>query len=675
MNFNKTFSLKKTFVLGFFCVLQALLFGQRIFAAEIFGAKLSDALSDRLKKASYNPVKKPLSSAWFADFPYNIELDFPSKDESDWTIVLALAQEDAWSKEKTVKNILETFRDSYIPCNVKLVFTACDKSKIAGNEKMTGTEIFCKSVEGAQNVAALVLDLDGTKGNYVIPGAAGNLSPYYLARHLCDCLDRNECRYDISGGIFLSLYRLNAFRKNERLYSFLSKGIPAVMLRLHSNEGECVLAVNSIRDFFSTIEAQKAFEWSRHYIPFKFFSKTYWLEEMTIVFHVLGFMAIALFILSDFAFLFRRRSKRLADLKLKALLSNYLIFVTVGILSLTFLLGQKAAQVFQTFGVRNVMVLFLIKLIPAFLIITIIYPLELSRHKKISSYLYEYILSVSAVLNIFIFTFIDISFFYLFAIEYLILFFSRAFKSSGFLFLFLFLFILPFLPMINSILIYSDGRRIFNLVFCGFKENLLLGFVLVPFNFIWLRILARRNAKAKDFKTLLLSYLATSLIAIGFLTLFSFISIRVFEKIFFSKVEFTRRQLTPKDADENRLSTVTVFDSEYYGGVIRRIEITFSQDAERCEVFVTGGDENPVYFSIYETETVGHITQFSLPDKPPRSLTVQYTPNSSDSEIVVMNYFVQKNPDESQMQKEICVRENFSFISSGGKIYERGKEK
>ena len=673
MIFKKRLASRKIF-LAIICCLQFFAFQKAAAAQSLLGARLSDALIERLKKAGCDPQKKPLSSAWFAEFPYNIELDFAAQEQSDWTVVLTIPQEDAWTNEKFVAGLLDRMRGAYITCNLKIVFTACDKPKISGNEKMSGTEIFAKSVEGAQNVAALILDFGGKK-NFVTPGADKCVSPYYLARLLCDCLDNNSCPYEISAGMFLALYRLGSLKSSPRLSSFLKKGVPAVMLTLAPNESEQGARLDALKDFFLTIDEKKCMEWSSHYIPIKFFAKRYWIEEKTILFSVFVFTTIVLFILADFALLFRRRSRRLVKIKTRALFSNYLIIITAALLFVSFLLGQYAARGFASVGIRNPMILFVLKLAPAFFIVSIIYPLELFRHKTISTYLYEYIISTSAVLNIFIWTFLDISFFYLFAIEYLILALSRVFKRSAFLYLFLTLFLLPFLPLLYTILIHSNIQIIHDLIFCGIKQNIFLSFAFVPFNLLWLRILARMNIKSATLKDLIFRYGAAGFSAIALMTVISAVTIHIMGQFFFRNYVPEARAAMVEDAKENFLSNVVVYDTEYYGGKIRRVEIQCQEEPERCEIYVNGSAANPVYFSVYEYENYGRIARFLLPDKPPKTISVQYSPDPSDSEIVVMNYFY-KGLAEDGWHGEVFLRENFSFEADGdGKITERRNDK
>lgn len=667
---------KHFFLLALFFLVRLFFCGAPSFSQTLSGARLSDALVDRLKKSGFEPQKSPLSAAWFSEFPYNIELDFFSKEKSDWTLVLTVAQEDAFARENFIDGLLERINGAFIPCDIKILFTACDKPILSGNEKMSGTEVYCRSVEGAQNIAALALAF-GSNANLVTPGSDMKVSPYYLTRFLCDCLDNNSCPCEISGGMFLSLYRLGALRSSQRLSPFLRANIPATMLTLSSDESSAGAQLDSLKDFFTLIQAEKCAEWSSHYIPVKIFSRRHWIEESAILLSVFVFTAIALFILADFAFLFRRRSRRLAQIKLKALLSNYLIVITAGIVALSFLIGQYMALGFQNLGVRNPMVLFVLKITPAFFIISVIYPLELFRHKKVSTYLYEYIISTSAILNIFIWTCIDISLFYIFALEYLILMLSRVFKRSAFLYFFIMLVVLPFLPLFYSILINSNMQRIHSLIFCGIKENILLSFAFVPFNLLWLRILARMNIKAATMKNLFFRYGVAGVCAVALLAAFSAVTINVMGRFFFKNFVPNRRPTSIVDASTNILSKAAVYDTEYYSGKIRRVEISCQEEPERCEVYVNGSAANPVYFSVYESENFGRITRFLLPDKPPKKLSVQYSPDESDSEIVIMVYFYKGSaPSSRGGSEEVFLRENFSFeVSSDGKITERRNEK
>lgn len=654
----------KTVLLAFALFLQGLFASQNLFSEELKGLALSDATTSFLRRSGFAPEKAALSSVFLADFPYNITLDFPGTKESDWTFFLMTPQEDAVKNQRFLASLLAYFRAASFPFSIKVALTAGDRQNIAGNEKMAGSEVFCKNIEGMQNAAALLLSFDAKNKTHVIPGSNGKISPYYFCRLLCDSMDRNSCPYSIAGGIFLSLYKNNLLRNDDALASFLSREIPAISLRILPNEDDFSSQLSSIKDFFSSVDVQKSGVWSQHYIPFSFFSKRYWLEENAIIYSVMLFIALTMFILADFAFIFRRRTKRLVVIKRRALRSNYLIILTALIVALSFYFGQGISRVFQSVGIRNPMVLFVIKLAPAFFIVSTVYPLELSRHSHLSTYHYEYILSISAILNIFIFSLFDISLFYLFAIEYLILALSRAFKSRLSIFIFIAIFITPYLPLVYSIMIFSDGIKIYKLIFCGFKENLVLAFALVPFNLLWLRILARLNIKAKNNKQKIIGYIVTSVSCFVGLSLFSGTVIFSLNRIFFTKVEPSHIKARVFSSEKVERTSAQVYDTEYYGGKIRRVEISLSQSAERLSVVVNGKNANPVYFSVYNTLSSEKSAEFLLPDNPPKSLALMYTPDSSSDQDIIINAYYQD--DESQRPRYFC--ETLVFEARGDQI-------
>ena len=88
---------KKTLLLLFLALfLQGTFAPQKLFGQELKGLALSDATARFLKKAGFASSKESMSSALFADFPYNITVDLPAREPSDWTIFLMTPQEDAY---------------------------------------------------------------------------------------------------------------------------------------------------------------------------------------------------------------------------------------------------------------------------------------------------------------------------------------------------------------------------------------------------------------------------------------------------------------------------------------------------------------------------------------------------------------------------------------------------
>lgn len=638
---------------------------------EYSGAELSDNVFEKLEshaqkkkhEAKISVEKLPLTTAAFENFPYNVLTRFPQKTEENYprkTFIVAATQEDFIKHEEFFSELFDFAANEKFGFELNFVFTAGDVRDISGNERTTGSEVFCRRIEGTQETHALVLDFSRTKEIFVTPGSAREVSPLYLVRALCSELDKNSVKYDIFGGAYLSLFRLGILKDDARLAAFLSREIPAVTLNLLSEKSDRSAEIKSIENFLLQIEFPANGKWSRHYIPLKFFQKWIWIEENQILVAFMVFIALCLLILSDFGFLFRRHSARLAKIKSSALKSNYLIFLTMAFLAVSLFAGQAMASALQKAGARNLMLLFALKLLTPFFIVSALYPIEIRLHKNITPYTYEYILSASALLNVFIFSTIDISLFFLFALEYIILMISRTTKNTAALYFFMVLFFLPFAPPLHSILIYSDAQKISDLVFCNFARNIILSFALVPLGLLWLRVLARLNFKAESKRKLFAFYAIASAASLAGIVAISSFAIFAANRIFFKNVEPVKPFARVEDSVGN--ASASVFDSEYYGGKIRSIEISSKKIPERYAIFVQGESENPVYFSIYETSHENGRTEFLLPENPPQNLTVTYTPDFSDNSVITVEaYFLNENSNYAE--KEI-----FSFEEKDGEI-------
>ena len=629
--------------------------------------ELSNSLFAELEKMNLGEAKKiPLSTAIFENFPFNIQIEFPAQENpSQKELVVALTQEDAWNKIDVLKELFDFAKESAFEFDLTFILTAGDIRKISGNEKTMGTEVFCQAMEGAQNLHALLLDFRATKKTCVTPGADQTISPLYLTRPLCSSLDKESVSYRISGGMFLSLHNLGILRSNPRLSAFLSRDIPAVMLSLLSEKESYEYEMSAIKNFLLDVRLPESGNWSRHYIPVKFLSKLFWITEGRMLTAIMIFTMLCIFTLSDFGFIFRKKSRRLVKIKERALKSTYLIFVTAALITASLFLGQILISALWKSGTRNIALLFMTKTSLPFFIVSLIYPLEIKMHRNLIPYIYEYILSLSALLNVFIFTSLDILLFFLFAFEFLILTLSRTAKRTMPLYFFMAIFFLPFIPLLYSILIYSDAKKISELVFCSLTQNIFMGFALVPLGLLWLRVLAQVNSKSRSAKSAIAYYLIACTTSIVGIVILSAVSISALNRIFFKNVEPVHPLARVEESYENTFASVSIFDSEYYGGKIRSIEISSKKIPERYAVFVQGENENPVYFSIYETSHENGKTEFLLPENPPQNLTVSYTPNSSDNSLITVEaYFL--NKDSRYAEKE-----RFLFEAKDGEISER----
>ena len=152
---------------------------------------------------------------------------------------------------------------------------------------------------------------------------------------------------------------------------------------------------------------------------------------------------------------------------------------------------------------------FLIKIIISLLFLFLISLAQIIFKFPLSTFIYGYLGSFIAFINIFVFTFIDISLFIPFSFEFLIILITSSFKRK--IFLTIALMVLPFLPY----LLFTDGA-ILNNIFriasrTSFIGNILLALLLIPFQIVWIKILIRMKhfgkQKGVTFKRILIDVL------------------------------------------------------------------------------------------------------------------------------------------------------------------------
>ena len=207
---------------------------------------------------------------------------------------------------------------------------------------------------------------------------------------------------------------------------------------------------------------------------------------------------------------------------------------------------------------------FLIKIIISLLFLFFISFAQIIFKFPLSTFIYGYLGSFIAFINIFVFTFIDISLFIPFSFEFLIILITSSFKKRKNLFLTIALMVLPFLPY----LLFTDGA-ILNNIFriasrTSFIGNVLLALLLIPFQIVWIKILIRMKhfgkQKGVTFKRILIDVLM-NLGAIFSIVLFIQILIHT-DTIPKTKLEKTKEIST---TDKSFIEHVSIIQSIIHG--------------------------------------------------------------------------------------------------------------
>ena len=616
------------------------------------GKPLADSIYNDLSRNGINSRKITLFRSEEDNFPYNIQLNVktlekePSIEERQYTaILLVFSQEEIAQRMQFLYNLIETVKKSGLEYNVSVLLSSGDIQEISGNETMTGTEIYCEFIEGTENMCAIPVNFSTRKLCSLSAGSDFHLSPLWLLRIITESLEENEMTPVINGGMFISLYKLGLLSSSRKLSAFLSRDIPAVELNLPASFSDFEKLNRVFSRLLEKFENQEKFNNDVHYIPIKLAGYYYWINEhVTIALLILTIIA-CLLIIADLGFIFRKKHSQKNLMTKRALRSMYLIPGTIIASTLFLELGQFIAGLFYKTTFQNLLILFGIKLVFSVVLIYISYLAELKFHERATDYSYSYLVSISSFMNIFIFSAIDITLFYLFAVIYIIFVLSILFKKNISIYIFFVLSILPYFQLIFESMMYSSNRQILPFILSKPIYNILLSCALTPVYLTILRIISNLNTSGKKMRSSAVEKVKTKfpkyyvLFQIGTVAFFAaaifFLSLLI-RKRFSVRYDNFRMPGQIVESNTNNLLSVSYKDINYYGGTIRRLSIDTKKPAVRVDIIVSGQSDNPVYYTInqyLQAEKFHHI-QFIIPDYPPEKFSVSYTPDNSNISII-----------------------------------------
>lgn len=674
---------------AFFCLILALL-SFCGFSEDFKGKDLSDQVYTELLRSGISSTRMQLCRTDENNYPYNIIIQikqtqgFSTQQERQYSNLLFIfPQENALKNPDFIKEFIKWNQQTDFDFNVTVLLTACDKSEISGNDRMTGTEVYADLIQGTESYCAVYTNLDAQKLTTLTPGSGKNVCPLWLVRLTDTCFEEQDLKPAIKGSLYLSLYKLNILQSSRTLTSLLSRNIPAVEVNVKESQADTETLLSIYENLVTSFSNLEDFKDDTHYIPLRIFTKRYWISEKITIRILLILITLSLISICDLGFIFRKgHSKKALEAK-RALKTLYLLPGTIFVLTLCLILAQLFATLLYNSFLKNPVAVLGIKLIIAFILISFAYLIELRFHKKAGYFAYEYLLSISSLLNVFIFSAIDISLFYLFAIIYILIEISRFFKKTIALYIFFIISFLPYLQLIFAIVSYSSPSQIMPLIFASPLYNIILSCAITPLSILLLRIylaLTKTKKEGAQIQTSIKKKFPKYYILIQSLTVAVFAGIIIFatkyiQRQFVQKYEISQISGRVIESPQTFFLNAKYQDSNYYGGTIRKIAVNTNVKATRVEIFVSGQSENPIYYTTYTFSPSGkqNQVQFNLPDFPPESLTVTYTPdNSAISAVDVYAYYdISLYPEgfitnDSASRRKTFVKEKTTLLISAG---------
>lgn len=659
------------------------------------GRALCDSLTQRLLKnntlISLNNAQglatlstNPLILSDTNDFPFNISIDIPQLTEKSYRaptnvsanststnfVVVFLIDEVDRTLEKTsgldfLTLLLGRLLSTDKKCSTQLLFAYDMVSTLNNPAEKSGIDTFLDALVDKSDTVAIIIRLKEENKRApatIVSGGDGAVTPSFLTRLVTGAFDNIGIPYELRGVLLSSFYRLKLLESSPILDKFLKSLIPALTITLNTNntsQSEMARLISSIIVNYGNDAASKkgVFEWDRRSNAWTLgvfgVQRTFWISEgvTTTLFLIITFFAILLSVTWT-ANLFN--SNRLDSTYVRRDIIHLIplvpLLITMIVLSL--MAGESVAIRFNNVFRVTVWARLAIKIFMAFFFSSIFFLIVIKIQGTLLASSYSFFITIIAVLNIFLFSSLDISLFYLFCFEFLVLYFSRFATRTYQIFIFFFLLGAPFIPYLIEIVKDVKPDVLQTLTHSTLIFNILFSFVFAPFSLIWLRILVRLNSRWKTISkplSLINAIKPRESLALKNAVVFLTASIALGGGLFFGvnligdvKHKISNTRLGGEDVVTtnhpqigmhspfikpcNGTIDYVIEDKRYGSDLARELKIRLNDDPERVLITVRGLVALPITYSDfpYVTNSLLKSSTFLLPPNPPKVLTLTY---------------------------------------------------
>lgn len=626
------------------CLIICLFFhGTRLIASS--GFEKCERLFSILEKNGSSPENQSLVFNESNAFPFNIIDTFPvnaekkiepsKKNDAELSeLFLVFRVEDFHDKEKIITEISKKIKNIKRKVKVSVVFTYGDEV-FSWKGKITGAERFSSAVSDAASKTAICIRLSSR--NSIIPGGNTGASPTYLVKLAANSFASVKEDYSIEAGLITFLYEEGFLKTDERADIFFQAGLPSIAVNISSKPETVKKIPEFVECIVKNIPNEKSVNPDRRANLIKIGKKFFSTSEKLTTTLFLAFSFLSLFVLCEFSFVSKKTGEKLTE-DVKKLW--YVLPLTVAATVLSLFMAQLLTLAVSAIIGINVYIQVVIKIVIAFSISSVTFFATLKTRRFIELKAYSYILTICAIINLVFFISLDISLFYLFALEYALIYVTRPEKhtltmSSTFLVL-----VLPFVPYAIHLIKFSKTDGIMLLVKSGIGINLIISFLIVPFEIMWLRILVRLNQKWQDSnKSTRHFYIQNALwisAAFAIFLALTFTSNLMIPKKY--KIQKEKKETLTIEKNGNDFIEIDVKDKTYFGETTRLITIRTKEECRNVEVALSSDSGNPVMYSDndYISDKTESKDYFRLPVNPPKEISFRYIANrNAESRIKV----------------------------------------
>lgn len=631
------------------------------------GVNLSKALESFLTKNKIAVQKANLSLTGTDEFAYNIIIDIPAGSELPKTVenktfqgfnklqdntqfqefdqknllIFDFTQEDAFIYKEELVSFIKELKELKLPFDISILLAALDKPPINDYQAISGTMSFVSFLENTDNSAAFTIRFHKSSRTAVLCGCRDSASPLWLTKLTIDSLSAEQIDFTYPHQI-LSLYRLGLLQSEWRMESFIKNNVPAITLAFTDKIGFSVL-----KRIVSDYSPKGTGEWDSHYIffPAHYPLKSFWITEHIFVIACVIVASICVFLLCCFSFVGKSAARNKRDF----MRFWHMIPFTILLSFFSLALGQVLTAHLPIFSSLNHFLQFGCKIIFSMIVISAMFAVQEHMRLPVAPFIYGYVISLVSIMNIFIFSAIDILFFVLFATEYIIIYLARASKRLVWLMFWTIMMFVPFLPYVYTLLKYCTIYELQIFAFSSPQGNFLLACAIFPFEIMWLRILLRLNiyvgSRGYNIKKIVKNAsISTLVIVLIYVAAFFFMSRSIYK---LKNISRRNRNYISLSFENKDSLSAKVTQSSFLGITSNHLSISSSTNPVKYNVRVVSGDNVPVYESsyAYNTNAQTNAVNFIIPDFPPKNITIDYAAaDGIKAEITVTAFYRTDDP-------------------------------
>ena len=359
-------------------------------------------------------------------------------------------------------------------------------------KRYEGTKALIQTLITYPNAAVCLLAPDKSDGARIITGTSKGTTPAWFLKAVYASLEQKNIPIDFYTNAVV-FHRLGWLPDDPTLQLYNEANIPAIKIETGAD----------LSDFFSsvapTVIQSMSNEWDTHYFVFKLHTKLIIINEQHIVITLIVSSIIFLLWLMFFSFLFgKKRDQHIRDLLKLWWMPGYFFLVNW----FSFFLGSKITEAlfYLRFASAGELSVFPLTALSIKYVFALFFMFTVTAFNKFiplpaNRFIYGFIAHAVCLLNIFIFSFINLSFSIIFMVIYFVSLAAYHFKNIILQIIFIVCLFLPLMPFMMHIILYRE--YMFHIIFF---INLASACIFVPFDLFLIRLSLSFDKKRKIVK-------------------------------------------------------------------------------------------------------------------------------------------------------------------------------